>query len=293
MGSEFEFWNIAAQMAKAVCDFFNLNILDIVHATSALTPVMITNPSGMIHISLSLEGVRENATWRQRVIRLITTKAHLGEEQRGGEERDIDDIELALRCFVGDTSRSEDIPCETEKKDLRDGLLVWSALPLRRAPSSATLPTRPTSKTVKSSVLTTHISLCAATLCALLTRNGTVLPLTHAVAVGCLLLVELALISDGKENRSLVAWRLSSLKGGEWKSLGGGGAKQTHGQTGHLWPSKTSYRSEFRACQLCAFAPTRRGHASTPQPVRPVALHGPQLWYAMHMLSTPTLLSIT
>lgn len=42
IGSELEFWNMAAQMAKAVWERLSLKILDRIHATPADTPVIRT-----------------------------------------------------------------------------------------------------------------------------------------------------------------------------------------------------------------------------------------------------------
>lgn len=47
---------------------------------------------------------------------------YLGKEQSGGEEGDVDDIELPLGRFVGDSCSGEDVTRHAKKKDLGDGL---------------------------------------------------------------------------------------------------------------------------------------------------------------------------
>lgn len=139
------FWNIAAQMAKAlisaiprdstthVCDLFSPSILDITQATAADRPVIKTKlgslakcsgrrarlniayPRGIIHISLSLAGVNEKATYRHlaSVPRFQQLSTYLRKQQSWGEERDIDNVQFTLSRLVGDSSSREDVSSDT------------------------------------------------------------------------------------------------------------------------------------------------------------------------------------
>lgn len=52
----------------------------------------------------------------------------LGEEQSRGEERDIEDVQLALGRLVGDARSGEDISGDTKQEDFEDGLPVSAGL---------------------------------------------------------------------------------------------------------------------------------------------------------------------
>jgi hypothetical protein len=58
MGSEFEFMNIAAAIAKERCERFSLNAVPRTYATAIEIPVVMAKKNGMIHSSLSLSRLR-------------------------------------------------------------------------------------------------------------------------------------------------------------------------------------------------------------------------------------------
>jgi hypothetical protein len=86
-----------------LCCRLSLNIRAITHATAADTPVMSTKLTGMIHMSSSLDGEREKATWGVSV-RLGRTDAcgmtsGSREEQSGAEHEETTRMLLkALFC---------------------------------------------------------------------------------------------------------------------------------------------------------------------------------------------------
>jgi len=63
MGREFEFMNIAAAIAKLLCDCFNLSNHPNTEAKMADTAVTMTKNIGMTHSSFSFVGVKKNATF--------------------------------------------------------------------------------------------------------------------------------------------------------------------------------------------------------------------------------------
>jgi hypothetical protein len=62
MGSEFEFMNIEAAIAKLRWDFFSPNILERTLATRAEKTVTTMKKIGITHSSLSFAGFKKNAT---------------------------------------------------------------------------------------------------------------------------------------------------------------------------------------------------------------------------------------
>lgn len=63
-----------------------MNTLERNHATAAETPVITTKLRGMIHISLSLAGVREKATWEKQCQKTQIKLRHFQAPRNGGDE---------------------------------------------------------------------------------------------------------------------------------------------------------------------------------------------------------------
>lgn len=61
----------------------------------------------------TLVGIYVPRRRRAIVLQHCDPLTHFGEQQRRGEERDIDDVQFPLRGFIDHTSRGEHVSCRT------------------------------------------------------------------------------------------------------------------------------------------------------------------------------------